>query len=122
MRESGSVTRRRLRQRRVDVAEGDDERLHGEGKAIDHRPNQQARKAERERMPDQRNQGASHGRRRTKAHQQIEAQDRRRKHQRERNCRLRDSAGKAVAARKPCSQRRCQQEQANRRDARKAKR
>ena len=126
MRESGRVMRRKTVQGEaprtlatsrvgaIDGGERDDERLHGEGQAVDHRADEKAGEGEGEGMSDEGDEGAAEGGGGAEADEQVEAEHRGRKHQRKRDGCLHDAARQAVARRDPRSQRCRQQQQAER--------
>ena len=91
---------------------GDDQRLQGEGQAVDHGADQQPPESEGEGVADEGDEGSSESGCRAETDEEVEAEHGRREDQRESCDGLHNAATERVAAGDPRGQRGCQQEQA----------
>ena len=82
----------------VDVREGEDERLHGEGKAVDDGADDESAEGEGERVADEVNERAAGGSGGAEPDEEIEAEDGGRKDERESDGGLRDAARRRCVA------------------------
>jgi hypothetical protein len=92
---------------------GDDERLDGEGQAVNHRADEEAPEGEGEGVAGEGDEGSSESGCRAKTDEEIEAEDGWRKDERESHDGLRDAARNGVATGYPRGQRGCEQEKAD---------
>ena len=106
----------------IDGGKGDDQRLHGEGQAVDHRADEEAGEGEGQGMPQESDEGAAEGGGGAKTDEKVEAENSGRKDEGQGYGSLEDPPRHAVAASKPSRQRCGYEEQEQRGETGQAKR